>query len=91
MSEINYLQNTSVFLMTGPAAVDLKTDRQQAKGLTEFTAGMLPHPFPTPPAHYQKLYAFVHDKRNFFRFGTLQPIWMKLRGRLKFLCVKNLM
>lgn len=82
MSEISYyLQNTSVFLMTGPAAVDLKPDRQQAEGLTEFTSGMLFHPFPTPLAHYQKLYAFVHDKRNVFRFGTLQPIWMELCGR----------
>lgn len=87
MSEISYyLQNTTVVLMTGPAAVDLKTE-----GLTEFTSGMLSHPFPTPPLHYEKLYTFVNDKRNVFRFGILQPIWVELHGRLKFLCVKNLM
>lgn len=76
--------------MIGQAAVDLQPDRQQAEGLTEFTLGMLSHPFPTPPAHYQKLHAFVHDKRNIFRFGT-PSIWMEAYGRLKFLCVKNLM
>lgn len=59
-----YLQNTTAFLMTGPAAVDLQPDRQQAEGLTEFTPGMLAHPFPTPPAHDQKVHALVHGKRK---------------------------